>query len=66
MIFYGSQLSQNVVLPTPFSDYEDDPLQMGGNVIFDSRGKLVFLYASKYPADRPSIEDLMSILRKLY
>lgn len=62
MVFYGSQVSQNVDLPKPFTDYEDDPLQMAGNVMFDSKGEMIFLHSSQFPADRPSVETMLSVI----
>lgn len=65
MIYYGEQLARDVNLPKPYADYIDDPLQMAGNVIFDSDAQVVFIHASKYPADRPSVEDMLNVLEKL-
>lgn len=66
MHFYGAQLAQNVELPKPYTDYADDPLQMAGNVILDSNGKLILLHASRHPADRPNAEEMLQVLRKRY
>lgn len=38
---------------------------MAGNVIFDSKGNIVSVYASQYPADRPAVEDMLQILQNL-
>ena len=62
MIFYGEQLSRNVPIPQPLTDYQDDPLQMGGNVILDSSGQVVYVYSSKHPADRPQLPDLLALI----
>ena len=61
MIFYGEQMSQKGELPKPLTDYHDDPLQMGGNVIIN-QGEVVQVYASQFPADRPKVEDILSFL----
>ena len=53
------------MLPQPCSDYEDDALQMAGHALFDSKGTLVYLYSSTNPSDRPSVEELLSVLRRL-
>jgi len=45
MIFYGEQINNGTFLPGPVADFKDDPLQMGGNAIFDSKGSLVFLHS---------------------
>jgi peroxiredoxin len=42
---------------------EDDPLQLGGDFIINSTGKLVFIYQSKTSTDRPSVDSLLNFLR---
>lgn len=63
MVFYGSEVAQGTTLPNPLSDYEDDALQMGGNVIVNAQGRIIFLHASDFPADRPAVEDMLEVLR---
>lgn len=63
MHFYGAQLAQNIPLPKPYTDYVDDPLQMAGNVLFDSKGTAILLHASQQPADRPDVESMLEILQ---
>lgn len=65
MIFYGEQMSQTSELPKPLTDYHDDPLQMGGNVIFSSQCEVIQIHASQFPADRPRVEDILSIFQNL-
>lgn len=63
MNYYGSELARGTALPSPLSDYEDDPLQMGGNAIFNAKGRIIFLHPSEYPADRPTVEKMLEVLR---
>ncbi|MEZ4711047.1 MAG: peroxiredoxin-like family protein [Caldilineaceae bacterium] len=42
-----------------------DSEQLGGNFIVDANGIVRFAYASREPTDRPSIDTLMSALRRL-
>uniref|UniRef100_A0A914UUM0 Uncharacterized protein n=1 Tax=Plectus sambesii TaxID=2011161 RepID=A0A914UUM0_9BILA len=46
-----------------FKAFVDDNIhdfyQLGGDVIVDSQGKLVYLYKSKHSEDRPTISDLL-------
>ena len=49
----------------------DDIYQLGGDAVLDggddsgkNKGKILFTYASKNPADRPSIDDLLNELQK--
>lgn len=65
MHFYGAQVANNTELPKPYTDYVDDPLQMAGNVIFDSKGNVAYVYTSQHPADRPNVEDMLQVLRNL-
>ena len=36
---------------------------MGGDFILDHQGRLVFSYHSDKPADRPSIEQIVAVLK---
>ena len=65
MVFYGGELACNTELPKAFSDFVDDPLQMGGNVIFDSKGNFIHVHQSQNPSDRPSVDDMLRILENL-
>lgn len=42
-----------------------DTEQLGGNFIVDANGIIRYAYASRNPTDRPTVEALMSALRKL-
>ena len=42
-----------------------DTNQLGGNFIVDKHGIVRFAYPSKYPTDRPTVEQLLANLRKL-
>jgi peroxiredoxin len=44
----------------------DDTSQLGGDFIIDMSGKLRFIYPSHDPADRPSVEKLLAVLKDLY
>jgi peroxiredoxin len=43
----------------------DDTSQLGGDFIIDMSGKLRFIYPSHDPADRPSVEKLLAVLKKI-
>ncbi len=43
----------------------DDTSQLGGDFIIDSSGTLRFIYPSHDPADRPSVEKLLALLKKI-
>lgn len=42
---------------------EEDPHQLGGDVVVDGQRRLRFIYRSRFPADRPSVERLAAALR---
>ncbi|PKO04817.1 MAG: hypothetical protein CVU41_15130 [Chloroflexi bacterium HGW-Chloroflexi-3] len=44
---------------------EGDTSQMGGDFIIDSKGMVRLAYRSKEPADRPSVNKLLEILKQL-
>ena len=43
----------------PVLSSDDDMQQMGGDVILDENGSVLFHHATKQPFDRPSIEELL-------
>jgi peroxiredoxin len=43
----------------------DDTSQLGGDFIIDRNGKLRFIYPSHDPADRPSVEKLLAVLKQI-
>jgi hypothetical protein len=59
--YYVEQKLSGKQLPTKL-DKNDDPNQMGGNVIIDRTGRIISVYKSKSPTDRPSITQLQCIL----
>jgi len=50
-------------LVTPYQDIEDDPLQMGGDVLLRSDGSAVTVYKSQFPPDRPNISKFMDLMQ---
>ncbi len=45
--------------------YRGDTNQLGGNFIVDAQGIVQFAYPSHDPTDRPSVEHLLMVLRRL-
>jgi hypothetical protein len=69
LIYYAEQLAFNRELPKAYQDIEDDPHQLGGNFIFEIKNdgqnsvfKIVYIYRSKNPPDRPSIKTMLQFL----
>ncbi len=44
---------------------DEDTLQLGGNVVLDADGTLVWRYAGAGPDDRPSVDDVVEAIRSL-
>lgn len=55
--YYVQQKVSGRTLPTKL-DPHDDPNQLGGDVLVDREGKILLLYRSANPTDRPSLEQL--------
>lgn len=67
LTYYAEQVSAGRELPSAYKDVNDDPHQMGGNFIveFDNETaefRLVYVYKSKTPNDRPSFQQLLQFL----
>ena len=59
--YYGGLKAEGKELHKPMEGIEDDPLQMGGDFTMDAKTKkMLYLNRSKTPADRPSIETIVS------
>lgn len=61
--FYGCESAKGTPLPQSYSDVEDDPHQMGGDFILDKNLKMVFIYRSKTPSDRPVVDEVLEALK---
>ena len=57
--YYVEQKLKGIILPNPI-DPNDDPNQMGGNLIVNQNGQILFLYRSRSPTDRPTIQQLLN------
>jgi len=42
----------------------EDTLQLGGDFVVGRDGRLVYVYRSKGPADRPPVDDLIAAARR--
>lgn len=45
-----------------FSRVREDPSQLGGDVVLDAEGRVRWVYRSRWPADRPSVDDVRAAL----
>ncbi len=59
--YYVEQKLSGKQLPMKL-DKNDDPNQMGGDVIISREGLVVWVYKSKSPTDRPSVQQLQYVL----
>lgn len=46
-----------------FGRVREDPSQLGGDVVLDADGRLRWIYRSRWPADRPSVQAVRDALR---
>lgn len=44
---------------------QEDPGQLGGDVVVDAGHRLRWIYRSRYPADRPSVSEVRNELARL-
>jgi hypothetical protein len=58
--YYVEQKLNGIQLPTKL-DEKDDPNQMGGDVIVNQNGQVIWVYKSKSPTDRPNIQQLQCV-----
>lgn len=59
LIYYAEQKMAGLDFPKPYADIADDPHQLGGNIVMDSVGKIIYHYASKSASDRPAVTDIL-------
>ena len=69
LIYYAEQLCLKRDLPKSYQDIKDDPHQMGGDFMLQyssifNRFKLIYLYRSQNPPDRPTANDLIKFLNE--
>lgn len=62
--FYVGALLSGRKFITPYPDIEDDPLQMGGDILINSKGQIINRHLSKFPADRQNPEIFMDCIKK--
>ena len=48
-----------------YDSHGDDTSQLGGDFIIDKQGNLQFIYPSHDPADRPSVNELMKVIKNI-
>lgn len=54
---------EHLVASSPFTSYEGDDVHvMGGDFLTDFSGKLVYVHKSCVPSDRPTTEQVLSVL----
>ena len=71
LVYYAEQLNFKRQLPKAYEDVEDDPHQMGGNLILEfdhtsqnnSAFKCIYIHRSKTPPDRPSPIDMINFIK---
>ena len=41
-----------------------DAFQVGGDVVVDSSGRVIYIFRSQKPPERPSVDDIITLLRE--
>lgn len=63
LTYYAEQKLSGRTLPKAYADVEDDPHQMGGDILLDAiNGKVVLVHRSETPTDRPSVDQLLTVV----
>uniref|UniRef100_A0A914BFB4 Uncharacterized protein n=1 Tax=Patiria miniata TaxID=46514 RepID=A0A914BFB4_PATMI len=63
--YYAEMKASGRTLPSKLENIEDDPTQMGGDLVVDRHGNTAFIHCSKTPPDRPAVDDLIKVLKDL-
>lgn len=63
--FSQMKVKFNIPAPKQFENVSDDLMQMGGDFILDKDGNFVFIYRTKAPNDRPTIDQIIASLKTL-
>ena len=58
---YAQLLRRGAQLQRP----KEDTAQLGGDFVIDRDGRLAYVFRSKGPADRPSVDDLVTVVARL-
>ena len=58
---YARLLRRGVRLERP----KEDTSQLGGDFIVDREGRLTYIFRSKGPSDRPSVDELVAVVKRL-
>ncbi|KAI0231605.1 hypothetical protein LSAT2_018039 [Lamellibrachia satsuma] len=61
--YYAEKVAAKEKLPATYKDLADDPHQLGGDLVLDSAGQIVYIYCSQQPPDRPDVDILLDIMR---
>jgi hypothetical protein len=56
--------ARGLVTGTPPHLPHGDLAQLGGDVVLDREGAVVYTYRSRYPADRPRVEELLAVVAR--
>jgi len=48
-----------------YDSHGDDTAQLGGDFIVDKHGDFKFVYPSHDPTDRPPVDDLLAVIKRL-
>ncbi|KAL2098850.1 hypothetical protein ACEWY4_005330 [Coilia grayii] len=63
MLQYSEFIMDNFKFPNPLPTIQDDMFQLGGDVLLDDAGKVLFSHRCTSPLDRPKVDAILSAIR---
>ncbi|XP_068195543.1 peroxiredoxin-like 2C [Antennarius striatus] len=64
MLLYAEYVADNMEFPRNLPSIQDDMFQLGGDFVLNKHGRVLFSYCCQSPIDRPSVDDILSTLRR--
>ncbi|XP_041928533.1 uncharacterized protein LOC121693270 [Alosa sapidissima] len=62
MLQYSEFILSNLEFPRPLPTIQDDMFQLGGDVLLDDCGRVLFSHSCTSPLDRPGVDDILSAI----
>ncbi|XP_076605164.1 prostamide/prostaglandin F synthase-like [Chaetodon auriga] len=62
MLLYAEYVVDNMEFPRGLPSIQDDMFQLGGDFVLDEHGRVLFSHCCQSPIDRPSVEDILSVV----
>ncbi|KAM6968528.1 uncharacterized protein LKV04_017387 [Tautogolabrus adspersus] len=60
MLLYAEYVVDNMEFPRGLPSIQDDMFQLGGDIVLDEHGRVLFSHCCQSPIDRPSVKDILA------